>query len=107
MSHLCVGGLILGTLLDAVCAAIRNVGKVQLSRVPRLADFAKWVTAGESAFGWKPETCLDAYFANQEDSNIVVLEGNPIASMIIELAHDDGGVDGHRDRLVHEAESPC
>src|SRR6185295_19516384 len=54
---------ILGALLDAVSMAIKNIDKVRLPRLPRLADFAKWVTAGESAFGWEPGTCVESFIA--------------------------------------------
>jgi hypothetical protein len=81
---------ILGALLDAVSMAIKNIDKVRLPRLPRLADFAKWVTAGETAFGWEPGTCVDAFFANQDESNIVVLEGSAVALTIMELAKGKG-----------------
>lgn len=81
---------ILGALLDAVSMAIKNIDTVRLPRLPRLADFAKWVTAGESAFGWNTGTCVEAFIANQDDSNIVVLESSAVAAMIIEVAKGDG-----------------
>jgi len=81
---------ILGALLDAVSMAIKNIDKVRLPRLPRLADFAKWVTAGESAFGWEPGTCVEAFIANQDDSNIVVLESSFVALMVMEVAQGDG-----------------
>jgi hypothetical protein len=34
-------------LLDAVSAGLRNVAKVKLDRLPRMADFMKWITAAE------------------------------------------------------------
>ena len=51
---------ILGVLLDAVSTALRDLERVTPDRLPRLADFGQWVTAGESAFGWKPGTMLDS-----------------------------------------------
>jgi hypothetical protein len=39
---------ILGALFDAVSAALRNLSSVKLDRAPRMADFAKWITAAES-----------------------------------------------------------
>src|SRR3546814_12373766 len=37
----------LGALLDAASAALRELPNVRLPRVPRMADFAEWVTAAE------------------------------------------------------------
>jgi hypothetical protein len=36
---------ILGALLDAAVAGLRNLPRVSLDRPPRLADFALWVSA--------------------------------------------------------------
>ena len=45
---------ILGALLDAAVAGLRNLPQVKLERPPRLADFALWVSACEEALGMKP-----------------------------------------------------
>ncbi len=45
--------MILGSLLDAVSFALRNEEHVKLTRLPRMADFAIWVSAAEPYFGWK------------------------------------------------------
>ena len=44
--------LILGALLDAVACALRNRATTTLPRLPRMADFALFVTAAEEALGW-------------------------------------------------------
>jgi hypothetical protein len=40
---------ILGALLDAVVHGLRAVGRLQLDRLPRMADFALWATACETS----------------------------------------------------------
>ena len=40
---------ILGALLDATVAGLRNLPRVKLDRPPRLADFARWVSGCEEA----------------------------------------------------------
>jgi hypothetical protein len=40
---------ILGTLLDAVSHGLKRLPTVRLDRLPRMADFAKWATACETA----------------------------------------------------------
>jgi hypothetical protein len=40
---------ILGALLDAVVHGLRALGRVHLDRLPRMADFALWATACETA----------------------------------------------------------
>ena len=40
---------VLGALLDAASAALRNLDRVELRELPRMADFAVWVAAAEEA----------------------------------------------------------
>src|ERR1700731_3197905 len=55
---------ILGALLDATVAGIRNLPQVKLDRPPRLADFALWVSACEEALGMQPGEAMAACHAN-------------------------------------------
>src|SRR5262249_10259608 len=59
---------ILGALLDAVAAALRNLPAVQQSNMawPRMADFAQWVVAAEESLGLAKGSFLAAYEANRE-----------------------------------------
>jgi hypothetical protein len=41
---------ILGSLLDAVAHGLRNLPNLSLEQLPRIADFALWATACETAF---------------------------------------------------------
>jgi hypothetical protein len=56
---------LLGALLDAVSAGLRNLPDVDLDRLPRMADFVKWAVACAPALGWEPERFLDAYAGNR------------------------------------------
>jgi putative DNA primase/helicase len=58
---------ILGALLDAASRALGNIASVKLERAPRMADFAKWVTAAEPGLGREPEEFLAAYEGNRRD----------------------------------------
>jgi hypothetical protein len=51
---------VLGALCDGLSAAVRNLPNVRLARSPRLADFAKFITAAESGLGWEPGTFMAA-----------------------------------------------
>jgi hypothetical protein len=50
--------LLLGALLDAASAGLRNLPGVTLPWLPRLADFVRWVEACGEALGWAPEEFL-------------------------------------------------
>jgi len=56
---------ILGSLLDAAVHGLRNVAGIHLDEPPRMADFAVWATACETAF-WPAGTFSQAYQANPE-----------------------------------------
>ena len=71
---------ILGALLDGVAAALRNRPTVRIKRLPRMADFAKWATAAEPAFGWPAGTFMKDYTENRGKTNLVALDHQPIAT---------------------------
>jgi hypothetical protein len=55
---------ILGALLEAASHGLRTLPGIRLPRLPRMADFALWATACETAF-WPAGTFLRAYEANR------------------------------------------
>jgi len=77
--------VILGALLDAVAAALRNLATVKLDRPPRMADFAKWITAAEPGLGWQPGVFLAAYNANRGDVMRGTLEADSVGIAIDQL----------------------
>lgn len=73
---------ILGALLDAVVAALRNRQGVRLDRLPRMADFAVWVTAAEESLGWEPGAFLTTYEANRRSGHDLALDASMIGAPI-------------------------
>jgi putative DNA primase/helicase len=73
---------ILGALFDAASAALRNLPKVKIERAPRMADFAKWITAAEWGLGWKSGAFLDVYRENRRDVIESSFEASPVAVAI-------------------------
>ena len=72
--------LVLGALLDAISHGLRTVGSVHLHELPRMADFAVWVTACAPALGWESNRFTDAYFANRSDAVEIGLEASPLVA---------------------------
>lgn len=91
---------ILGALLDAVCCALANIDKVKVRDLPRMADFARWVTAAEPALGVKPRTILDAYRKNLAGAAAVALEASPVAVAVRALVDKRGAWIGSADALL-------
>jgi hypothetical protein len=75
---------ILGALLDAAAHGLRRLSRVRLGRSPRMADFALWATACETAF-WPPDTVLRAYDANRRAAIEGVIEADPVAAFVREI----------------------
>jgi putative DNA primase/helicase len=86
---------ILGALLDALSAALRNLPTVKLDRAPRMADFAKLITAAEPGLGWEPGTFIEVYRQNRHDLAESAFEAEPLAVAIndyvpVEHPHPNG-----------------
>jgi hypothetical protein len=92
---------VLGSLLTAVSVALRRLPELVLSKLPRMADFAKWATAAESGFGWAEGTVLGAYGRNRHASNSMALEASPLVPLVERLV-DRGSWTGTAAELLGE-----
>ncbi len=91
---------ILAALLDAVSTALARVSSVTLTERPRMADFARWVTAAEPALGWPEGTFADAYATNRRAIDTAAIEGNPVAEAVLSLLADHGPWKGTATELI-------
>jgi hypothetical protein len=73
---------VLGALLSAVSSALACRESIVLPSLPRMADFAVWVTAGEASLGLHSGEFLEKYHAHGESANVSAIDANPIASVI-------------------------
>jgi hypothetical protein len=78
---------ILGALLDAMAHGLCYLPATRLDRLPRMADFAVWVTACEGAL-WEPGTFLSAYSANRVEMDETVIEADAVAIAVRSLITD-------------------
>jgi hypothetical protein len=100
---------ILGALLDAVVAALRNLDKTAEMDLPRMADFALWMMAAEPGLGWKSGTFMAAYRTNREVANEVAIEASPIATPLLALLAQEGDFErtpGDLLRMINERADP-
>jgi len=70
---------ILGALLDGVAHGLHKLPGIRLDRTPRMADFATWATACETAY-WQAGTFAQAYEQNREDAIGTVIEADLVAT---------------------------
>ncbi|CAK4840647.1 unnamed protein product [Aphanomyces euteiches] len=79
---------ILGTCLNTLSKAMSIYPNVQLTGLPRMADFAKWGYAIAKAMGYKGERFIEIYEQNQKHASQEVLLNNPVASSVIKMMED-------------------
>jgi hypothetical protein len=70
---------VLGVLLDAVVVGLKRLPETRLEKLPRMADFALWATACETAL-WPTGTFWSAYCGNRDEAVEGVIDADPIAT---------------------------
>ena len=81
--------IILGALLDGLAEGLRNLPGMRLSRLPRMADFATWVAACETAY-WTGGHFMHAYDKMQSASTHTVIEASTVGRAILALMDQNG-----------------
>jgi hypothetical protein len=72
---------ILGALLDAVVEGLRRLPEMHPPKLPRMADFALWAAACETAL-WPAGTFLSVYRGNRDEVVEAMIEADPIATAV-------------------------
>ena len=77
---------IFGGVLDAIAGGLRELPSVHLNELPRMADFAEWGEAVGRSLGWGAGTFLSAYNDNRKGATDPLLEGSPVATLLLAMA---------------------
>jgi hypothetical protein len=72
---------ILGVLLNAVVEGLKRLPETHLPKLPRMADFALWATACETAL-WPAGSFWSAYCGNLGEAVESVIDADPIAAAV-------------------------
>ena len=80
---------ILGGILDVLSKALKIYPTIELSEMPRMADFTLWGCAIAEATGHTKEEFLGAYYANIERINRTALEEEPLGLAILSFMKDE------------------
>lgn len=77
----------LGYVFTAMSTAMGFLETVDLPEKPRMADFAKWVTAAEKggALPWKEGTFMECYTNNQHATQEIAIDASPLATELRKL----------------------
>lgn len=81
---------VLGSLLDALAAGLRNLDSVKLGELPRMADFARWVTACEAGLGWEDGSFMQFYSRNRQEAAESAFESDVIATEVFGFVREEG-----------------
>ena len=76
---------ILGVLLDALAIGLKQLPATCLPEKPRMADFAVWATACETAF-WPAGTFMAAYIDNLREVVDTVIDADAVGSAVRQMA---------------------
>jgi hypothetical protein len=79
---------IMGALCDGLSCGLKNLQDIEIEELPRMADFAFWVSACETAF-WEKGTFMAAYTKNRGNAEGLVLEADVVAQAILRMLRDD------------------
>ena len=80
---------LIGALYDLVAGILRELPNVNLTQMPRLADFTRIGVAVERVLNYPAGAFLSAMNGNAEDQNDEVLQASPIALAVIALMNPD------------------
>ena len=84
---------LLGGLLTCLSDCLKNEQTtreklIEENKLPRMADFAIWVTAAEQSLGWESGEFLQIYGENQMRTAAENIESNSIATVLLALLAD-------------------
>lgn len=91
---------LLGGLCTALSHALERLPHVRLSRKPRMADFAVWVTAAEGALGWPEGTIMAAYWRHRDGALEAALEASPVIETLVQFMSDQDRWQGTSTELL-------
>jgi hypothetical protein len=90
---------ILGALLDAAVCGLQTLPNVRLTSLPRMADFALWAAACETAL-WPAGTFARAYDKNRKAAVEGIIELDPVAVCVRKLMAQRGSWAGTASDLL-------
>jgi putative DNA primase/helicase len=89
-------------LIDAIAGGMRMEPLLDLSRLPRIADFAHFAEAVCQGLGHPPGAFLAAYDRNRQAANESVLDDSPVARTIRAFVADANSWTGTASELLDE-----
>ena len=79
---------IFGAMLEAISTAMRIRGSIELTRLPRMADWCKWGCAVAEALGIDHRRFLDAYYKSIRYQHEEIVSSEPICQALLRFMDD-------------------
>lgn len=79
---------ILGAIFDVLVKALTIYPTIELTEIPRMADFTHWGCAIAEAVGYGQQAFIDAYKNNIANQNEEAIEASPVAKAMILFMKD-------------------
>ena len=95
---------LLGALLDAIAEGLRSYENTKLAKLPRMADFARWMVACEKALPWESGRFIEVYAANRQRAVEESVEADLVASAVRTLIEREAEWIGSATDLLSELE---
>ncbi len=96
---------LLGALLDAIAEGLRSYENTKLAKLPRMADFARWMVACEKALPWESGRFIEVYAANRQRAVEESVEADLVASAVRTLIEREAEWIGSATELLSELEA--
>ena len=93
---------ILGAIFTAASVALKNFTDIELENPPRMADFFKWVIAGESQLGIPKGLFLQAYKDNRQDVLDDSVENDSFIPFLFHLLNSENPWEGTSKTLLEQ-----
>lgn len=98
---------ILGSIFSVVSCALKEQEKVNAENLPRMADFAKWIMSIEELIGLTKGDFLRIYKESIKQSNLDVINSDPLALSIIKLIETKKSWKGSATDLINILSESC
>jgi phage antirepressor YoqD-like protein len=93
---------VLGFIFDTLVQVLNRLKEVQLTKYPRMADWAEVCEVISRCLGYPKNAFLDAYYKNMTRQNEHALEASAIATAIIKLMEKQDSWKGSASQLLEE-----
>ena len=76
---------ILGTFLEAISTGLREVERIKIDKLPRMAGFARFMVASAPGLGLDGQALYDAYKAMLSALSSAAFDNNPVANALVKM----------------------